>query len=112
MTYDILLSGATFSGTLLDKQMEFQNLIYSIDDYKSISGSYFVKFVVNGDGMTKEIENLLPGNTTDNKIISDYMAKLATENNWSPAVHRERRVPHRKIISIEIKKGKIKRFNL
>ncbi len=73
---------------------------------------YFVKFVVKCDGMTKEIEIVHSGNTTDSKIISDFMTKLATENNWSPAVHRERRVPHRKVISIEIKKGKIKRFNL
>lgn len=111
-TFDILLSGATFSGTKLEKQLELQNIIYSLKDYKSINGQYFVNFVVKCDGTTKNINNKHKGNTINIKTIEDFMTNLATENNWSPAIHRETRVPHRKTISITVKKGKIKEFNI
>tara|TARA_B100000809_G_C14807479_1_gene412551 strand:- start:159 stop:587 length:429 start_codon:yes stop_codon:yes gene_type:complete len=112
LTYDILLSGATFSGMLLEKQIELQNLIYTLDNYKSISGSYFVKFIVNCDGTTNDIKNKFPGNTIYTKEVTDFITNIASENNWTPAIHRDKRVPHRKTISIEIKNGKIKELKI
>lgn len=111
-TFDILLTPARFVGTPLKEELKLNQLLASIEDRKGITGRFFVKFVINCDGSTKEFDHQFAGNTLNNDAVKQFMLKLAQGQNWQPAIHNEHRVPFRKMIFIEIKKGKVKKLSL
>lgn len=111
ITFDILVEPAKYSGIELSVKQELQKLILQEKDYKKINGKYFISFTVSCEGMTSNIKSDYKTNTISNNSILSYLMNLVAQNNWTPAIHREKRVPYNKRISLEIKKGKIKEFN-
>lgn len=110
--YDVLLTGARYSENELNTKYNIQVKLLEQEEFKKISGNFYITFVVGCDGKTTDLKYNFPVCTIQNQIIKDMMISIAKENNWIPAIHRNERFPHRKRIGIAIKKGKIKDFYL
>ena len=111
-TYDILMDGARYSGESFILESEIQLLILDLTNFKDISGQYSICFVVQCNGTTTKIDTNFRVNTLDNESIKDYLLGIVEGGNWMPAVHRGERVPHKRCITVKIKKGKIKSFSI
>lgn len=112
LVYDILMSRAMFSGEQSDTKHSIQSTVLALPDFKKISGSFFVKFIVGCDGKPSGFEYDIESSSLKEDVIINLILELANGDNWIPAVHRETRVPHRIRIGVIIKKGKVKELYL